>query len=61
MQYALMLLDNGEVQVRKGGITVFRTALFASMPLKGCTLTLESVGLVAKDNRGRSIWQMTHP
>lgn len=44
--------------MRKGGITLWRTNIFAPEPLKGCYAKLETTGMVVRDAADRVIWQM---
>lgn len=56
--YMMLLLDNGEFQIRKGGINLWRTNIFAPESLKGCYAKLEATGMVIRDAADRIIWQM---
>lgn len=54
----LVLLNNGELQFRKGGLTLWRTNIYSPVDLKNCTARMESVGIVIRDQNDRLIWQM---
>ncbi len=56
--YRLLLQNNGELQVLKGGLPLWRTNIYAPVDLKGCTAKLEDVGIVVRDPSNRVIWQM---
>jgi len=56
--YMMLLQDNGEFQVRKGGITLWRTNIYAPEALKGCYVKLEATGVVVRDGADRIVWQM---
>ena len=47
--YMIILMTNGELQVRKGGLTLWKTNIYAPNDLKGCYARLEAEGLVIRD------------
>ena len=46
--YLLLMQGNGELQIRRGGITTWRTNIYSSTDI-GCKMTVEQRGMVIRD------------